>query len=136
MPEVASADPNMSELNEAAPDEPESPTLMDYMHEAAEQEGDGITVKRLLADSNLYGQAGRLRHDPRIHVFTNRDEVILRKSDLRWLERVFEGRITVFPGGGHLGNSHDDAVQAAYMDALGPRAAAPADATPPVGATE
>ncbi len=101
-----------------------SNTLTRYMNELAipyfvEREGRQQTPVQLFANANLYSQEAALRDDPRIHVFTNEDDFLLRKADLVWLEELFEGRITVFPGGGHLGNMYLEPVQAAFVTALG-----------------
>jgi phospholipid-binding lipoprotein MlaA len=108
--------------------EVESNTLKRYMDELAipyyvEKEGNDYTVPQLFAKADLYSQEAGLRDDPRIYVFTNKDDFILQKSDLPWLEKLFAGRITVFPGGGHLGNMYMADVQAAFMQALGAGAA-------------
>jgi hypothetical protein len=115
--------------------EVESNTLKRYMDELAiphyvGRENDRYTVPQLFAKADLYSQENGLRDDRRIHVFTNQDDFILQESDLSWLEKVFAGRITVFPGGGHLGNMYLPQVQAAFMQALGSPAspaAAPAE---------
>ena len=75
--------------------------------------------EQLFAAADLYSQEAGLREDERIFVFTNKDDFILQPSDLAWLEDVFAGRITVFPGGGHLGNMFMPQVQAAFMQGLG-----------------
>jgi len=105
--------------------EVESNTLKRYMDELAipyfaQKEDGDQTVEQLFANANLYSQEAGLREDPRIHVFTNRDDFILQKRDLDWLKQVFGPRITVFPRGGHLGNMYQPQVQAAFMEALGP----------------
>ncbi len=104
--------------------EVESNTLKRYMDELAipyfvEKEGGARTTEQLFAAANLYSQETGLRDDKRIVVFTNKDDFILQPSDLSWLETVFAGRITVFPGGGHLGNMYMPQVQAAFMEGLG-----------------
>ncbi len=105
-----------------------SNTLTRYMNELAiphfvEREGGVKTADELFASANLYSQEAGLRDDPRIHVFTNADDFLLSESDLAWLRKLFAGRITVFPGGGHLGNMYMQPVQAAFVDALGAPAA-------------
>jgi phospholipid-binding lipoprotein MlaA len=102
----------------------ESNTLKRYMDELAipyfaDKEGGARTTEQLFASANLYSQEAGLRDDKRIVVFTNKDDFILQPSDLAWLEDVFAGRITVFPGGGHLGNMFMPQVQAAFMQGLG-----------------
>ena len=103
--------------------EVESTTLKRYMDELAipyfvGKEGGAETTEQLFTKANLYSQEAGLRDDPRIYVFTNKDDFILQTSDLPWLEKLFAGRITVFPGGGHLGNMFMPQVQAAFMEAL------------------
>ena len=103
--------------------EVESNTLKRYMDELAipyyfDKEGGARTKEQLVAAANLYSQEAGLRDDKRIAVFTNKDDFILQPSDLAWLEDVFVGRITVFPGGGHLGNMYMPQVQAAFMEGL------------------
>ncbi len=110
-------------FNGAFAREVETNTLKRYMDELAipyfAKEGGSSTVDELFANANLYSQEAGLREDPRIRVFTNRDDFILQKSDLAWLQQVFGDRLTVFPGGGHLGNMYQTEVQAAFMNALG-----------------
>ncbi len=102
----------------------ESNTLKRYMDELAipyfaDKEGGTRSTAELFDAANLYSQEAGLRDDERIAVFTNKDDFILQPSDLAWLEDVFAGRITVFPGGGHLGNMFMPQVQAAFMAGLG-----------------
>jgi len=109
--------------------EVESNTLQRYMDELAipyfvEKDGGARTADQLFDAANLYSQEAGLRDDSRIVVFTNKDDFILQPSDLTWLEDVFAGRITVFPGGGHLGNMFMPQVQAAFMEGLGAKATA------------
>jgi hypothetical protein len=103
-------------------EEVESNTLKRYMDELAipyfVDKEHGQTLDQLFANANLYSQEAGLRDDPRIYVFTNKDDFILQTSDLPWLENLFAGRITVFPAGGHLGNMYMPQVQAAFMEAL------------------
>ena len=101
----------------------ESNTLERYMKELAipyfaAKDGGARSEEELFASANLYSQEAGLRDDPRIAVFTNQDDFILKPGDLDWLSSVFAGRITVFPGGGHLGNLFMPEVQAAFMDGL------------------
>jgi ABC-type transporter lipoprotein component MlaA len=102
----------------------ESNTLQRYMDELAipyfaKQEGGRRSVEQLFAAADLYSQEAGLRDDPRIAVFTSKDDFILEARDLAWLEQVFAGRITVFSEGGHLGNMFMLPVQDAFMQALG-----------------
>ena len=104
--------------------EVKSTTLKRYLDELAipyfaEQAGGGASTEQLFDAANLYSQETGLRADPRIRVFTNRDDFILAASDLRWLEQVFGERLTLFPGGGHLGNMYLPQVQDAFLGALG-----------------
>ena len=83
----------------------------------------GRSPKELQRAANLRSQEEFLRDDPRVRVLTNRDDFILSTDDLAWLERVLGERLTVHPGGGHLGNLHTPELQTEILDALGvPRA--------------
>ncbi len=106
--------------------EVESNTLLRYMDELAipyfvKKEG-RRSAEQLFDAANLYSQEAGLRDDPRIAIFTSKNDFILDARDLAWLEDVFAGRITVFPEGGHLGNMFMLSVQESFMQALGPRA--------------
>jgi phospholipid-binding lipoprotein MlaA len=79
----------------------------------------GRTPADLLRAADLRSQEELLRDDSRVRVLTNRDDFILSKADLAWLERVLGDRLTLHPGGGHLGNLHTPEVQEEIMDALG-----------------
>jgi hypothetical protein len=105
----------------------ESNTLQRYMDELAipyfvKHEGGQRSAEELFAAANLYSQEGGLRNDPRIAIFTSKDDFILDARDLAWLEDVFADRITVFPQGGHLGSMFMLPVQEAFMQALRTRA--------------
>ncbi len=58
--------------------------------------------------------------NPEVRVLHNADDFILGDDGLAFLERHLGDRLTLFPGGGHLGNLHLPEVQAAVTAALGP----------------
>ena len=78
-----------------------------------------IPPETLAARAGLRAQERVLRDDPRVRVLTNADDFILGESNLAWLQGVMGARLTVFPGGGHLGNLHLEPVQQAVLRALG-----------------
>jgi ABC-type transporter lipoprotein component MlaA len=78
----------------------------------------GRSPRELQRAADLRSQEELLRDDPRVRVLTNQDDFILSRDDLAWLERVLGERLTLHPGGGHLGNLHTDEVQGEIMDAL------------------
>ena len=84
----------------------------------AEHLGRGRSATDLQRAADLRSQEEGLRADARVRVLTNRDDFILSRDDLAWLERVLGERLTVHPGGGHLGNMHTPELQAEIMDAL------------------
>ncbi|MFO1070912.1 MAG: hypothetical protein U1E14_20515 [Geminicoccaceae bacterium] len=63
-----------------------------------------LTRDKAIAEARLQAIEPYLRANPRVGVFTNADDIILAPGELDWLKTVFDGRITVFPYGGHMGN--------------------------------
>ena len=55
-------------------------------------------------DSSLYSQMEALKNDPRVSVFTNVDDFLLKPSDLPMLREAFGDRLVMYPYGGHMGN--------------------------------
>ena len=102
----------------------EASSLERYVEElalpyVARQLEQGRSARELERSADLRSQEKLLRDDPRVRVLTNRDDFILSKDDLAWLERVLGERLTLHPDGGHLGNLHTPEVQGEIMDALG-----------------
>jgi hypothetical protein len=62
------------------------------------------TTDSLIADNRLDVIGDALRNDPDYYVQTNSDDLILDKSELRWLENTLGSKIAVYDHGGHLGN--------------------------------
>ena len=65
-----------------------------------------MTVERLKKYTDLKIIESYLRNSDKIMVVTNRDELILTKENIKYLEDVFKGRIIVYPRGGHCGNMY------------------------------
>lgn len=83
----------------------------DYMNRLAvpyyqERFGTNMTVERLKKYTDLKIIESYLRNSDKIMVVTNRDELILTKENIKYLEDVFKGRIIVYPRGGHCGNMY------------------------------
>lgn len=55
-------------------------------------------------DTSLYSQMDALKNDPRVFIFTNTDDFLLRPSDLPMLRENFGERLFLYPLGGHMGN--------------------------------
>ncbi|MES2800851.1 MAG: hypothetical protein V4654_00025 [Bdellovibrionota bacterium] len=55
-------------------------------------------------DSSLYSQMEDLKNDPRVSVFTNVDDFLLKPTDLPFLREAFGDRLVMYPLGGHMGN--------------------------------
>jgi hypothetical protein len=77
-----------------------------------------------LSDAALVHSAGmrpleeELKNAPRIRVFATQDDFLLQRGDLDWMRSCLNGRLTVYPTGGHVGNIHQPAVQADIMGSL------------------
>jgi len=114
-------------------EELEASALERYLEELAlpyvkEHLAEGQSEQELRRAASLRSRAELLRKDPRVRVLTNRNDFVLADGDLAWLERALGDRLTVHPGGGHLGNLHTPEFQAEVMDALG--TSRPRDAEP------
>lgn len=63
-----------------------------------------LTREELIDSLGLKSIEGYLRISPKFGVITNEDDFILAPGELDYLRDLFEGRIKVYPRGGHLGN--------------------------------
>lgn len=81
----------------------------------------GSTRESLVAENRLDIIADTLRENSDYYVQTNRDDLILDKSELAWLEQTLGSRIVVYDHGGHLGNLGDRQQIADMLDMLGGR---------------
>lgn len=63
----------------------------------------GSTRESLVADNRLDTLGDLLGNDPDVFAQTNRDDLILDRAELAWLESTLGPRIAVYDHGGHLG---------------------------------
>ena len=72
-----------------------------------------------LSDPEEFARAVDLRQfeevftgNPKVRVVANENDLLLAEEDVAWLRATFgHGRLTLFPGGGHLGNLNETVVQ-------------------------
>jgi pimeloyl-ACP methyl ester carboxylesterase len=81
----------------------------------------GSTPESLIAQNHLEVIGESLRTDADYYAQTNRDDLILDKAELDWLERTLGARIAVYEHGGHLGNLGDRRQVADMLDMLAGR---------------
>ncbi len=83
-------------------------TFADYFNEVFApyylKQRAGTTREALVARNRLDSLGDALLTDLDCYVQTNRDDLILDRDELAWLEHGFAGRIAVYEHGGHLGN--------------------------------
>ena len=72
---------------------------------------DEAGAQRLFQGCDLRAVAGGLRANPRVRLFANENDFLLRPEDIAWLRETLGNRVTLFPAGGHLGNLHREAIQ-------------------------
>ena len=72
---------------------------------------DEAGVRRFFSDCDLRSVADTLEANPRVRVFANENDFLLRPEDLRWLRERLGRRAKIFTAGGHLGNLHRKAIQ-------------------------
>jgi len=75
-----------------------------------------MTRERAVAASSLESIAPFLRESTNIAVMTNVDDPILTPDNLGFLKRTFNGRLTLYPAGGHCGNIRYRDNVAAMLD--------------------
>ncbi len=79
----------------------------------------GIGLKDFAREINLRTYEAPLHAQNNIRVITNRNDFLLSKNDVSWLESTFgSSNVRLFPNGGHLGNLADPPVQQAIIHAL------------------
>ncbi len=81
----------------------------------------GSTRESLVADNRLDTIGDLLRDNADVFVQTNRDDLILDRDELAWLEATFGPRIVVYDHGGHLGTIGSRAQVADMLAMLGGR---------------
>jgi Alpha/beta hydrolase family len=64
----------------------------------------GATSASLIADNRLNAIGDALSTDGDYYVQTNKDDLILNRRELNWLQNTMGKRIVVYDHGGHLGN--------------------------------
>ena len=77
-----------------------------------------VPRKQFIRESNLWYLENELKQNPKVRVYANENDFLLRKADVEWLRTTLGNRLTMFSGGGHLGNLHVPDVQDRIMDAL------------------
>lgn len=73
------------------------------------------SLDAFIAQSRLDTLAPHLQANPKVRLFHNQNDLLLRDGDLDWLQRTFAGRAVIFPRGGHLGNLTVPAVRKAIV---------------------
>ncbi len=81
----------------------------------------GSTPESLLADNRLEIIGAALRTDRDYYAQANRDDPILIRSELAWLQSTLGDRIALYDHGGHLGNLGDRRQIADMLDMLAGR---------------
>jgi ABC-type transporter lipoprotein component MlaA len=69
------------------------------------QRDPSLTDRAMFEACSLRSIEAPLRANTRIHVFTNREDWLQSDEDRAWQESVFGDRITIWPSGGHMGNT-------------------------------
>lgn len=67
---------------------------------------DEAGARRIFERCDLRAVEGGLRANPRVLVFANENDFLLRAEDITWLRDLLGARAHFFPAGGHLGNLH------------------------------
>lgn len=88
------------------------PYYRDVLHEIG-------SAEELATRNDLHSIADRLRGNPKIEVFANRNDFLTSRDDVAWLSGLLgPDHVRFFPSGGHLGNLYRPDVQREIMDSL------------------
>ncbi|HYE35536.1 alpha/beta hydrolase [Methylocaldum sp.] len=83
--------------------------LLDYLERVLVPQleptsGRKLSFDQLVRESSLTSIASALRDNPKVYLMHNADDFLVSGEDLKFAERIFGGRATIYPCGGHLGN--------------------------------
>lgn len=79
----------------------------------------GITLNDFARETTLRTYRNQLGSNTNVRVMTNRDDFLLRSSDISWLQSTFgSSRMTFFPNGGHIGNISTPSVEEEILNSL------------------
>ena len=79
----------------------------------------GIQSSQLIRQLNLRTHQVALRNQKKIRIIVNRNDFLLEKQDVSWLEKTFPpSRLKIFPDGGHMGNIASDDLQKELKESL------------------
>lgn len=80
---------------------------------------DEAGARRFIDRCDLRAVVEELKANPRIRLFANENDFLLRPEDITWLRETLGDRVTLFPAGGHLGNLHREAIQRVIAETSG-----------------
>ena len=79
----------------------------------------GISEAQFIRELNLRTYQGKLRSQQKVRVIVNKNDFLLKPSDIKWLKStIAPSHLTIFPDGGHLGNLASPATQQAISKSL------------------
>ncbi|MCE5228224.1 VacJ family lipoprotein [bacterium] len=109
-----SRDPLYNEIN--------SFVWLDYLDKFVipyqKQQFTNLSREQLLENASAWSIAPSLRDNPDLRVFINSTDFLLHSHDIERMRQLIGNRLTVFPGGGHVGNLYKPDVQNAIMDSI------------------
>ena len=100
-------------VNQTTLDRYASELLVPYLEQQT-----GLAPDQLRPRASLRVHGEFLRGSDLVRVFTNSDDFIVNDSGRSWLRETLGDRVTIFPGGGHLGNLYLEEVHGRVIDAL------------------
>jgi hypothetical protein len=73
-------------------------------------------IENLNKKAGLRAIGKSLAANPKVRVIHNINDFLVNDSDLKWLHKTFEEKITFFSAGGHLGNLYRPEVQSRILE--------------------
>jgi ABC-type transporter lipoprotein component MlaA/pimeloyl-ACP methyl ester carboxylesterase len=92
---------------------------------------DEAGARTLFADCDLRAIGTELAANPKVRVFANENDFLLRPEDITWLRERLGERAHFFPAGGHVGNLHREEIQDVITEGLAEASGVPRIVMPP-----
>jgi hypothetical protein len=92
---------------------------------------DEAGARTLFADCDLRSIGTELAANPKVRVFANENDFLLRPEDIAWLRERLGERAHFFPAGGHVGNLHREEIQDVITEGLAEASGVPRLVMPP-----
>ncbi|MEN6626335.1 MAG: VacJ family lipoprotein [Candidatus Sumerlaeia bacterium] len=78
----------------------------------------GVTADQLVYNASVWSIQDSIAANPDVRAFINTTDFLLNENDIDRMSALLHDRLTVFPGGGHVGNLYKPDIQKTIMQSL------------------